>query len=211
MYSIRAVTLPRMDKYLCVYSYLHNSVHGHSRWSYDKRALNSQLLRCNTILMSDNYDQINHEFLSLSPPIVPLHQVTSFNIAQPFNSIHLHFLFSQLTNLRTLELHYKSEYNSKIDLKEETLIDLLKEASLCNMLMSNGLRQLNLFTFWNQPNLINIAYLTVERLPHLQVIELDGNNYQLIQMSHILINGLSKLNFLTISGCIKYGKLYEKK
>ncbi|CAF5156491.1 unnamed protein product, partial [Rotaria sp. Silwood1] len=70
--------------------------------------------------------------------------------------------------------------------------------------MSNGLRQLNLFTFWNQPNLINIVYLIVERLSHLQVIELDGNNYQLIQMSHILINGLSKLNFLIISGCIKY-------
>ncbi|CAF4474938.1 unnamed protein product, partial [Rotaria sp. Silwood2] len=211
MYSITAVTLPRMEKYFCIHSYLHNSVHGHSRWSYDKRALNSQLLRCNTIRMSDNYDQINDEFLYLSPSIVPWHQVISLIIAQPFNSIHLHFLFSQLTNLRILELHYRSEYASQINLKEEILIDLLNDASLCNMLMSNGLRQLNLITFWNQPNLINIAYLIVERLPHLQAILLDSNSNQFIKISHILINGLSKLNFLTIIGCIKYGKLYEKK
>ncbi|CAF3906964.1 unnamed protein product, partial [Rotaria sp. Silwood1] len=138
----------------------------HSRWSYDKRALNSQWLRCNMIRMSDNYDQINDEFLYLSPPIVSWHQVISLIIAQLFNSIHL-LLFSQLTNLRILELHDRSEYASKINLKEETLIDLLNDASLCNMLMSNGLRQLNLITFWNQPNLINNAYLIVERLPHL--------------------------------------------
>ncbi|CAF4094562.1 unnamed protein product [Rotaria sp. Silwood2] len=211
MYCITAVTLPRMEKYFCVHSYLHNSVHGLSRWSYDKRALNSQFLRCNTIRMSDNYNQINDEFLYLSPPIVPWHQVISLIIAQPFNSIHLHFLFSQLTNLRILELHYQSEYASKINLKEETLIDFLNDAPLCNMLMSNGLRQLNLITFWNQPNLINIAYLIVERLPHLQAILLDSNSNQFIKISHILINGLSKLNFLTIIGCIKYGKLYEKK
>jgi hypothetical protein len=79
------------------------------------------------------------------------------------------------------------------------------------MLTSNGLRQLNLETFLKQPNLINIAYLIIERLSHLQVIELQGSNCEFIKMSHILINGLSKLTFLTINGCIKYGKLYEKK
>ncbi|CAF2849983.1 unnamed protein product [Rotaria sp. Silwood2] len=209
MYSIRAVTVPRMEKYLCVYSYLHNTVLGRSRWPYNRCVLNGQLLRCNEIIMSECYDQINDEFLSLLPPIVPWHQVTSLNIIQPFNSTHLYVLFSKMTNLRTLELYYSSEYDSKIGLKEETLIDLLNDACLCNMLISNGLRQLSIFTAWEQPNLINIAYLIVERLPHLQVIELNGTS-ELAEISRILINGLSKLNFLTIGGCIKYGKLYDK-
>ncbi len=71
--------------------------------------------------------------------------------------------------------------------------------------MSNGLRQLNLFTNPFQSNLINISYLIIKRLPHLQVIELHSINRQVIKMSHILINGLEKLNFLTIDGCINYG------
>ncbi len=100
-------------------------------------------------------------------------------------------------------------------MKEETLIDLLNDASLCNMLMSNGLRQLNLFIAFTQSNLINIAYLIVERLPHLQVIELNGITCELVEMSHILINGLSKLNFLTLSGGhengSKFGLIYEGK
>ncbi|CAF2821266.1 unnamed protein product [Rotaria sp. Silwood2] len=214
MYSIRAVTLPKMDKSLYVYFYLHkNSVHGQSRWPYNRRAFNSQLLRCNEILMSNYYDQINDEFLSLSPPIVPWYQVTLLRIVQPFSSSHLYFLFSQTINLRTLELHYSSEYEYAINLKKESLVYLLDDASLCNILMSNGLRELNIFTAETekQPNLINIAHLIVERLPHLQVIKVDGISDRLIEMSHILINSLSKLNFLTICGGIKYDKVYDKR
>jgi hypothetical protein len=119
------------------------------------------LLRCNEIIRKD-YEQINDEFLSLSPSIVLWHQITSLDIGQPFNSTHLHLLFSKMTNLCTLELHYRSGYEYKIDLKEEILIDLLNDTTLCNMLMRNGLRQLKLFTAWKQPNLLNIAYLIVE-------------------------------------------------
>jgi len=66
--------------------------------------------------------------------------------------------------------------------------------------MSVGLRQLNLFTALDQSNLINIAYLIIERLSYLQVIELCGLTCELVEMPHILINGLSKLNFLILSG-----------
>ncbi|CAF3435762.1 unnamed protein product [Rotaria socialis] len=135
MYYIIAVTLPRMEKSMCVRSYL----------------------------------------------------LTSLSIAQPFNSIQLHCLFSQLTYLRTLKPHRQSEYDSKIGLNEETLIDLLSDASLCNMLLSNGLRQLNLSTYWNQPILKNIAHLIVER-----IIELTDSNDELAKMPHTLISGLSK-------------------
>jgi hypothetical protein len=161
--------------------------------------------------MSEDYDRMNDEFLSFSPPIVPWHQVTSLGIAEPFNRNHLHLLFSQATNLRTLELHYRLEFNSKIGLKEGTLIDLLNDSSLCNMLMSNGLRQLNLFTVWHQSNLLNIAYSIVERLPHLRVIELHGTVCEIIEVTHILINGLSKLSFLTLNGDFKHGKFYDKR
>jgi hypothetical protein len=161
--------------------------------------------------MSEDYDRMNDEFLSFLPPIVPWHQVTSLSIGELFNRNHLHLLFSQATNLRTLELHYRLEFDSKIGLKEETLIDLLSDSSLCNMLMSNGLRQLNVFTVWQQSNLLNIAYSIVERLPHLQVIELHGTICETIEVAHILINGLSKLSFLTLNGFFKCGKLYDKR
>jgi hypothetical protein len=168
------------------------------------------LLRCNEIILRENYDEVNGEFLSLSPSIVSWHQITSLNIPLPLNSTYLHFLFSQTTNLCTLELHYKSYVLANFDFEDETLIDFLTDVSLCNMLMSHGLRQLNLFTAWQQPNLINLAYLIVERLPHLKVIELRGIDDGLIEMAHILINGLEKLNFLSFRGLLGHGKRHEK-
>jgi hypothetical protein len=163
--------------------------------------------------MSDHYDEKNDKFLSFSPPIVPWHQITSFSIIQPFNSTHLHRVISQMINIRKLELHYQDEDDIEIDWKGETLVNVVNDASLCNMLMSNGLRQLNLFTIDDngKSNWINIAYLIVERLCHLQIIELNGIEDQLIQMAHILINGLFKLNFLTFIGSLQQGKLNEKK
>ncbi|CAF5070606.1 unnamed protein product [Rotaria magnacalcarata] len=211
-YSIRALTVPRMDKCLCVDLYLHkNTVHGRTPWSYNGCTFNNQWLHCNRIRMSEDYDRINEEFLSFSPPIVLWHQVTSLSITEPFNRNHLHLLFSQATNLRTLELRYRAEYDCKAYLKQETLIDLLNDSSLCNMLMSNGLRQLNLFTVWQQLNLLNVAYLIVEQLPHLQIIELHGGAREFIEMSHILMSGLSKLHFLTLHGILQHAELYDKK
>jgi hypothetical protein len=118
-----------------------------------------------------------------------------------------------MTNIRTLELHYQDEDDLEIDWKRETLVNVVNDASLCNVLMSNDLRQLNLFTIDDngKSNWINIAYLIVERLYHLQIIELDGIKDQLMQMAHILINGLLKLNFLTFIGSLQEGKIYEKK
>ena len=161
--------------------------------------------------MSKDNDQMNETFLSFSLPIVPWHQITILSIGEPFNRNHLHLLFSQATNLRTLELHYRAVYDCRYHLKEETLIDLHNDSSLCNMLMSNGLRQLNLFVVWQQPNLLEIAYSIIARLPHLQVIEIHGHVYDVIEMSHILINGLEKLSFLTLNGILRCNKSYEKK
>ncbi|CAF4097305.1 unnamed protein product [Rotaria sordida] len=209
-YYVRAVTVPRMDKHICVYSYLDNAVHSGSRWPYKRRIFNSQFLRCNEIIMSENDDKVNGEFLCLSPSIVFWNKITSVNIPLPLNSTYLHFLFSQTTNLRTLELHYKSYGPANFVFEDETLIDFLTDVCLCNMLVSHGLRQLNIFTAWKQPNLINIAYLIVERLPHLQVIELRGIDDELIEMSHILINGLKKLNYFTFRGLLGHGKRHEK-
>ncbi len=110
--------------------------------------------------MSEDNDQMNEEFLSFSLPIVPWHQITTLSIGEPFNRNHLHLLFSQATNLRTLELHYRAVYDCRYYLKEETLIDLHNDSSLCNMLISNGLRQLNLFIVWQQPNLLESTKTT---------------------------------------------------
>jgi hypothetical protein len=66
--------------------------------------------------MSEHYNEINDDFLSFSPPTVSWHQITSLNIAQPFNSTHLYLLFSRMTNLRTLGLHYRPGYDNKVTL-----------------------------------------------------------------------------------------------
>jgi len=181
-----------------------------SRWPYNRRAFNSQLFRCDKIIMIENDDQINNQFLSLSPNIISWHQITSLKIVQPFNSTYLRVLFSRASNLRTVELHYRSERFYKIDLKEENLIYLLNDASLCNMLMSNGLRQLNLFYPSDQSNLINIAHLIVERLPHLQVLDLTCINSELTEIPPILIKGLSKLNFLIFTGPYSFGEVCDE-
>jgi len=160
--------------------------------------------------MIENDDQINDKFLSLSPNIISWHQITSLKIVQPFNSTYLRVLFSQASNLSTLELHYRSQYDYKIDRKEENLMYLLNDASLCNMLMSKGLRQLNLFFTSDQSNLINIAYLIVERLPHLQVIDLTSITCELTEIPPILIKGLSKLNFLTFIGPYLFGEVCDE-
>ena len=74
--------------------------------------------------------------------------------------------------------------------------------SLCNILTSNGLRQLNLRTPSRQSNLINLGYRIIERLPYLEVIEMNGcfQQVELIKMASMLINGLSKLSFVALSG-----------
>ena len=44
----------------------------------------------------------------------------------------------------------------------------------------------------------------------MQLIELRGCDDELIEMSHILINGLKKLNFFSFRGLIGHGKRHEK-
>lgn len=161
--------------------------------------------------MSEHYDDKNERFLCFSPPVVLWHQITSFSIGEPFNGNHLHLLFPQMTNLRTLDLRYRLYLDGTCGLKEETLIDLPNDSFLCNMLMANGLRQLNLFFAWEQPNLLNIAYSIVERLPHLEVVELHGIVRELVEVAHILINGLSKLSVLILGGEFINAKFYDAK
>ncbi|UJR38254.1 hypothetical protein I4U23_030927 [Adineta vaga] len=105
-------------------------------------------------------------------------------------------------------LHFRPIHGPEFDVEDENLINLFNDVSLCNKIMSNGLRQLNLFTGWNQPNLIKTAYLIVERLPDLHVLELHGGD-ELIEMSLILIEGLKKLNFLALRCGLVDEKLYE--
>ena len=181
-----------------------------SRWPYHKHALNNRRMRFNTIAMSDRYDQTNGEFLSVSPNIICWDRITSIYILQPFNSTSLHVLFSQAINLRSLSIEYIADWARRDCLSDKTLIDLINDQSLCNILMSNGLRQLNLITSWGQRNLINLAHLIVERLPHLQAIELHSGNVELIEMASIFINGLSKLSFVALSGCVEIYKIYQK-
>jgi hypothetical protein len=95
-------------------------------------------------------------------------------------------------------------------LRDKTLIELINDQSLCNILISNGLRQLNLLTGAGQTNLINLAHLIVERLPHLEAIQVNSDNIELIGMASIFINGLSKLSFVALSGCLEIASIYQK-
>ena len=141
-------------------------------------------------------------------------RITSISIYQPFLSSYLRVLFSQTTNLRILTLTYSTEWCRR-DLSNDKTSNssLINDESLCNILTSNGLRQLNLITYSGHFNLINLSHLIVERLPYLEVIEMNGDLQQieLIEMTSIFINGLSKLSFVTLSGFDEIYLIYEKK
>jgi len=62
-----------------------------------------------------------------------------------------------MIHLRTVQLNYHLDYDSN----KHKLIDLLNDTSLCNILMSNGLQKLHLYTDWEYPDMI-ITY-TYER------------------------------------------------
>ncbi|CAF4046120.1 unnamed protein product, partial [Rotaria sp. Silwood1] len=203
-YSIRALTIPRMDKCLSAYDYVNkNTVQGQSLCPYTVPVLNNRAACVNKIIMDSIPSQDNDEFLSYLPTVVSWHQITSLSIDDPFNLAQLHLLFLQTTNLRTLQLDCSLNPDSKDDSKEQNVIDLLNDASLCNILMSNGLQRLNLDMNWEHPNMTDIAVLIVKRLPHLQVIELDCNNTQVPETLDILMKGLPKLNFIIFHGGLR--------
>ncbi|CAF3595229.1 unnamed protein product [Rotaria sordida] len=80
---------------------------------------------------------------------------------------------------------------------KQNVIKLFNDTSLCNILMSNGLKKLHFYTDWQYSDMIGIVSLIVKQLPHLEIIELnchDGS--QVPETLHILINGLPKLNFI---------------
>jgi hypothetical protein len=140
---------------------------------------------------------IDNEFLSYVPFIVLWHQITLLSIDDPFNLSTLYSLFSQMSNLRTLDLNCSLDSRSDDNnLRQRTLISFLNDIRLCNMLTSNRLRQLNLWIQWDQPNLIDVTYFIAERLSHFQIIELRCVGCQVAEILHILTNGLQKLNFL---------------
>ena len=129
-------------------------------------------------------------------------RITSISFHQPVNSRHIRVPFLQMINLRILTLIYELDCGI-LDLEGDiSSIDLMEDESLCKILTSNGLRQLNLITRDSQSNFINLGYRIVRLLPYLEVIEMHGRRKQvdLIKMASILINGLSKLSFVALSG-----------
>ena len=183
------------------------------RWVSNEQALNSRWFHCNEIQMTINYDQKIDEYLSLSPSVVCWDRITSISIYQPFISSHLRVLLSKTINLRILTLTYLSERLDSDFFKNKTRIDVINDESLCEILTSNGLRQLNLNTYLCQSNLTNLGYRAIERLPYLEVIEMNGclQQLQLIKMASILINGLSKLNFVALSSLDKTHSVYDQR
>ena len=111
-----------------------------SRWPYGKHTSRNRWLRPKIIVMSDGYGQTNGEFLSLSPNLICWDRLTSLHIVQPFNSTYLRLLVSEAINLRVLSLEYLAELNRRKCSTNNTLIDVINDKSLCDILTSNGLR-----------------------------------------------------------------------
>jgi hypothetical protein len=173
---------------------------GQSHWPSTVQALNNRLVCINQIDMPGDRSQIKDEFLSYLPTISSLDQITLLKIDDPLDLCQLRLLLSKMINLRTLQLNYHFDYDFDDDSNKQYLIDLLNDTSLCNILTSNGLQKLHLYTSWKYPDMINIAFLIVKGLPDLQIIELNCRNSQLPETLHILMNGLPKLAFLIFHG-----------
>ncbi|CAF4685277.1 unnamed protein product [Rotaria sp. Silwood2] len=204
-YSIETFTLPRKDKSLCAYKYLNkNFVHVQSHWPCTlSTALNNRLTCINKITLDGRCSQTNDEFLSYLLTIVSCRQITSLTIDDSFDLCQLRLLLSKMIHLRTLELFYHFDYDLDDERNKQNVIKLFNDTSLCNILMSNGLKKLHFYTDWEYPDMIGIVSLIVKQLPHLEIIELNYHNgSQVPETLHILINGLPKLNFIIFHVCL---------
>jgi hypothetical protein len=140
----------------------------------------------------------NDEYFSYLQSTISWHKITSLSIIELSNLCQLRWLISKMIDLRTLELMFYCNIGD-INLKMENLINFLNDTSLCNMLMSNGLKRLYVNTHWKIPDLTEFVSLIVKQLPQLEIIEFrceNDDDIQLPEALHIFINGLSKLNFL---------------
>ena len=182
-----------------------------SQWIDSKYLLGDWWFHCNEIILNIHYDQMIDRYLSFASNIIWWDRITSISIYQPLNSRYIGVVLSQMINLRILTLIYIFDYGILYRFKDKNLIDLIDDRSLCKILTSNGLRQLNLSTQSSQSNLTNLGYRIIERLPYLEVIELHGRLQQveLIKMVSMLINGLSKLSFVALSGSDEIHSIYK--
>ncbi|CAF4449017.1 unnamed protein product [Rotaria sp. Silwood2] len=191
---------------------LMNGYNKQSHWSYTVPALNNCLACINNITLDGRRSQINDEFLSYLPTVVSWHQITSLTIGDPSDLCQLGLLLSKMIHLRSLELHYHFDYDFDDDSNKQNLIHLFNDTSLCNILMSNGLQKLHLYTNWDYPDIISIAYLIVKQLPQMEIIELNcHNSSQVPETLHILMNGLPKLNFIIFHGFLTGENQQESK
>ena len=150
-------------------------------------------------------------YLSWASNIIFWDRITSISFYHPVKSRHIRVLFSEMINLRILTLIYGFDCGILYLEGNKSAIDLMEDESLCKILTSNGLRQLNLITRGRQSNFINLGYRIVRLLPYLEVIEMHGRRKQveLIKMASILINGLSKLSFIALSGSDEIHSVYK--
>ncbi|CAF4641879.1 unnamed protein product, partial [Rotaria socialis] len=175
-----------------------------SHWSCTlSTALNNRLTCINTVALNGRSSQANLEFLSYLLTIVSCRQITSLTIYNSFDLYQLRLLLSKMIHLRTLELFYQFDYDLDDERNAQNVIKLFNNTSLCNILMSNGLKKLHFYTNWECPDTIGIVSLIVKQLPHLEIMELNCHNgSQVPEILHILINGLPKLNFIIFHGVL---------
>ncbi|CAF4656644.1 unnamed protein product, partial [Rotaria magnacalcarata] len=153
-YCIEVFTIPRIDKYLYVDDYLNkNTVYAQSRWSSTVSILNHRSVYINEICNSE----MNDKYLSYLSTTISWHQIASLKIIDPLDLRQLRLLVSKMINLRTLEVYYQFNDEDDADLNKPNLLDLLNDTFLCNMLMSNEFKKLNLHTNWEYPDMIGIA------------------------------------------------------
>ena len=148
--------------------------------------------------------------ISYLPSIIPWSQIVHLTIKEPLQMGQLHFILSYTSHLHTLELD--EVINDITDLHENerlSTMDLLNNITTCEMLMTNGLRELIFRITSDTPNIIDIAHMIVERLPRLQIIQVHCHHPLLLKFMCILINGLNNLIFLIVECARPDNKLYE--
>ncbi|CAF4979194.1 unnamed protein product [Rotaria magnacalcarata] len=124
-----------------------------SRWSSTVSILNHRSVYINEICNSE----MNDKYLSYLSTTISWHQIASLKIIDPLDLRQLRLLVSKMINLRTLEVYYQFNDEDDADLNKPNLLDLLNDTFLCNMLMSNEFKKLNLHTNWEYPDMIGIA------------------------------------------------------
>lgn len=167
-----------------------------SHWPSRIEPLKSRAEYTDNLWMSLWQCRNRDEFLSHSSTVNLLQKITSFYFTNPFDLSAARLILSAMIHLRYLRINYVFDYDLSDECKNEHVMNFFSDTSLCNILTSNRLQKLNVFSGSRGPNKTHMASLIVKGLPNLQSVELSSLKSDIFEILLRFLNVQSNLTFV---------------